>query len=457
MKKQKFIRLFKIFPSIHWKVGSICMFFILIVACNDFLDIAPEDNLDLRDLVYDDQGLESLIVGAYYLLGSPELLGGEVLRNAELLAATEELLYQGRSSETRDIYSKTMKAPNRDVRIFWEVSYKVINTVNLILAQTPILLEQNRDQIAGQANFIRAITYFELVRFFGLPYEPGKSVIPGVPLIIEPIPFEGNVDLPASTTVEIVYALIIQDLLVAESLLSSPDQLNEDWRINKITAQALLARVYLQMHDFENALNYAHKVISDGHYELVEDYLEVFNRKIISREDIFSIQIPSVNALNTAFFNNIKLKKSYRDSLYIDPNDKRLQLFFCPESDSSYCYSNKWLSDDANISVIRLAEMYLIRAECNEMLGTEVGNTPLEDINLLRERSDAVPFESINADMIYEERIRELAFEGFRIHDIKRLKKSVGDLPYDDPKLVFPIPENEINLNPNLFQNPGYE
>lgn len=91
--------------------------------------------------------------------------------------------------------------------------------------------------------------------------------------------------------------------------------------------------------------------------------------------------------------------------------------------------------------------MYLIRAVVNFVLGSEVGNTPPEDINKIKERANADPPGSLTLEDIWEERELELAFEGFLIHDLQRTKRSVGELPYDDNSLTFPIPEKEMDAN----------
>lgn len=101
--------------------------------------------------------------------------------------------------------------------------------------------------------------------------------------------------------------------------------------------------------------------------------------------------------------------------------------------------------------------MYLIRAEANFRLGTEVGSTPLQDINKIRARANANLYSApLTLNQILLERELELAFEGFLIHDLKRTKRSVGSLAYDDNALVFPIPQREIDVNDLLVQNPGY-
>ena len=102
--------------------------------------------------------------------------------------------------------------------------------------------------------------------------------------------------------------------------------------------------------------------------------------------------------------------------------------------------------------------MYLIRAESNFRLGTVVGDTPLNDFNKTWTRAGNTAKLSVTLNDILLERRLELAFEGFRIHDQRRLQQNVGSLPFSDPKLLFPIPARELEANPNLKtqQNPGY-
>jgi starch-binding outer membrane protein, SusD/RagB family len=102
--------------------------------------------------------------------------------------------------------------------------------------------------------------------------------------------------------------------------------------------------------------------------------------------------------------------------------------------------------------------MYLIRAESNIRLGTSVGASPVDDYNAIHTRAGLAAVSSVTLQDILLERRLELAFEGFRIHDIRRLHENVASYPYDDPRLVFPIPAREIDANPSLRgeQNPGY-
>ena len=129
--------------------------------------------------------------------------------------------------------------------------------------------------------------------------------------------------------------------------------------------------------------------------------------------------------------------------------------------------SSKWGKFDANINVIRLAEMILTRAEANFRNGTSVGAAPIADINAIRHRAGLDDLIPANLDLqeIRDERYRELCFEGHRLHDIRRFRENVtvpsGDdsgavLPWNHPRLVLPIPQRELDVNSNLTQNPGY-
>jgi len=133
----------------------------------------------------------------------------------------------------------------------------------------------------------------------------------------------------------------------------------------------------------------------------------------------------------------------------------------------------KYASDDpsvdprrTNINVLRLAEMHLVRAEANVRL-TGSGNpgiggvTPEDDINAIRERVGLDPLTSVTLSDVLQERRNELMFEGQLLNDLKRLEGTTVGLgleviPWNENRMVFPVPEREMNVNSNLIQNPGY-
>jgi hypothetical protein len=136
-----------------------------------------------------------------------------------------------------------------------------------------------------------------------------------------------------------------------------------------------------------------------------------------------------------------------------EPGDRRKDLFFF-ESGAWRC--GKWKLNYRNVKIMRLAEAYITRAECNARLGTSVGATVAADVKLIRDRAGLPELANPTLNDVLKERELELAFEGQGAWDAKRLRLTVDGLPWDSPKMTFPIPLRERNINPALEQNPGY-
>lgn len=140
-------------------------------------------------------------------------------------------------------------------------------------------------------------------------------------------------------------------------------------------------------------------------------------------------------------------------TIYDDPNDDRSHFFYVTARGTA---TTKWQNQFGNIPFLRLAEMYLIRAESNFRKSTNVGDTPVNDINALRDRANAGLYNSVNLATILMERKRELSFEGFSLFDAKRLDENIGRIASNANRLILPIPLREMDVNPNLIQNEGY-
>ena len=115
----------------------------------------------------------------------------------------------------------------------------------------------------------------------------------------------------------------------------------------------------------------------------------------------------------------------------------------------------KWGDGNLNVQVVRLTEMLLTRAEANFEEGTSIGAAPLADINVIRERAGLDPLTTVTLDDIREERTKELAFEGFKVHDLRRWQLPIAGIAFDADELVLPIPERETEVY-DIPQNPGY-
>jgi hypothetical protein len=303
--------------------------------------------------------------------------------------------------------------------------------------------------------------YFDLVRFFADQYQFNVANTQlGVPLVLDPTLGITASSFVTRNTVDEIYAQVIADLTLAVTKLP----VDNDVYASKGAANALLARVYLQKGDYANARDAADAVISSGAYTLMTAYADVFNNDNNTTEDIFATQITPQDRFSsmTEFFSvpefggrdgDIDILQAHLD-LYT-ANDQRLSLFFLGNG-AMRC--GKWNNQYGVVNLIRLAEMYLIRAECNIRLSTAVGDTPLADYNVIHTRAGLDPAVSITLDDVLYERRLELAFEGFKIHDIRRLHQNFDTYVYNDPKLLFPIPDREIEANPKLKpqQNPGY-
>jgi hypothetical protein len=225
----------------------------------------------------------------------------------------------------------------------------------------------------------------------------------------------------------------------------------------------------MQQSKYSEALTKADEVIGSGNYTLNAAIAATFSNKFTA-ETIFELYNNDQNNAGTA---NDGLTTFYASLPGIGRSDVRILAAFASQYEASDDRSSqliyigtgrrpgsrqtgKWTDFAQNIPVIRLTEMHLVRAECNFRLGTAVGAEPLADVNAVRNRARASELSSLSLDAIIAERNFELCFEGPRIHDLKRLKRSTGTFPYNDPKLVLPIPEREIRANSALVQNEGY-
>ncbi len=442
-------------------VKILCSLLILVglLSCNKYLDIDPAQNISESVALTTDANVKSVLRGAYSRLRHSAVYGGRILRNSELLASDGEILWVGTFGGPRQISNKQMFAENEDVRAQWLRCYEVINVSNNVLSALDVVNESDRDRVKGEALFIRALMHFELVRFFGKQYQAGQNNTQlGVPIIATPTREINPENFVARNSVEEVYNQVIADLREAAGLLPPKNGLFA----GADASRSLLARVLLQKGDYAGALTEANTVLNNSNYSLQGTYAAAFNGDTPGSEDVFAIEFTNQDGLNamTEFWSvpefggrdgDIEILPGHLALYEVD--DQRLALFF---ESAGATRSGKWNNQFGYIPVIRYAELFLIRAECNARLGSSVGAAPVEDFNTTYTRAGLPAKSSVTLEDILLERRRELAHEGHRIHDIRRLKESFGTWSYNDDKLVFPIPAIEIVTNTNLKQNPGY-
>ena len=441
-----------------------------VYSCEEQLELAPPQSVDQEIALNSDANIKRVLIGAYAELRAVELYGGWIQLYGEMLGSNNEIRWEGTYNQPREVYNKAIFTNNSFITDTWVAAYKTINIANNILNVIDIVNEEDRDLVEGQALFIRGAMYFELVKFYGLPYSAGNTATNlGIPLVLTPTTVISEEDFVTRNSVEEVYEHVLADLTAAEDLLPAS---NGVFAKNYV-ASAMLSRVYLQMERFGDAANAANRAIiaatGAGKSLVTTRFLDAFNNDADTNEDLFAIQVNTQDGDNDMhlFYStpeegarggDISILQNHI-ALY-ETGDQRLTQFSIRAEDFR---TDKWRQQFKNVKVIRLAEMYLTRAEANFREGTETGATPLEDINRIRARVNLPAKTVLTLEEILLERKLELAHEGHIIHDVKRTRGSVrdnlnADINYfhDDPRMVFPIPQREMDVNENLVQNEGY-
>ncbi|RFZ82980.1 RagB/SusD family nutrient uptake outer membrane protein [Mucilaginibacter terrenus] len=438
---------------------------LLLTACNKQLDLKPFQQIEQDQAILTSTDVQITLVGAYNRLGLSDVYGGGAFFEPDLMATQSIIDWQGTYQDLTQMVSQTIPNDNGFVANMWLSSYQAVNQANNVIANLDKAEAAQKDRMEGEAKFIRGIVYFNLVEMYGKSYNDGSPATnPGVPIVLTPTKVVDETSKVSRASVEQTYQQVIADLTDAEAKLPA----SNSFYANKYSAAGMLARVYLQKGDYTNAAAAANRVISANKFSLVNPYTDEFPYPAQvhvdnTTEDLFAVQVTpqqGTNSMNTYYASADDSGRGdiiVRDNFLaeFEPDDERAEVYTLDSDD--VLRVGKFSNVYGNVRVIRLAEMYLIRAEANFRLGTALGATPTSDINKIRERAGLNDVATVTLASILKERRLELAFEGgFFLHDAKRLKQNVGALPYNSPKLVFPIPLREINANANLTQNEGY-
>ncbi len=425
---------------------------LLLTACDSKLVTEPTASIDSETALNSARGIELALNGAYRSLQAG---------NREYIAYpgvyADDLDFTGTFQTDREFGLRNIQTSNGAILTLWADEYDGINRANGVLAALKEDSGVPADKAAldeGAARFIRAVHYMRLTEWFG-----------GVPLVLEPSTGVGEESKVSRSTEAEVNAQIVLDLEAAAGLLPAA---KEQGKATKGAANALLARVYLEEGKYAEARDKATALISDPDYSLVRDFATLFTTKH-SAESIYEIQFTVNNSNSLAFWFfpqelGGRWGFSPTDELYnlYGPTDSRrdASIRIGPASGRSYIYKySRIATGDDNVILVRLAEMYLARAEANARLGA-ADATVLADINVIRDRAGATPVavagQANLLDAILNERRLELAFEGFRFFDLRRFGKAEAKLQVEASRLLLPIPQAELDVNPSLQQNPGY-
>lgn len=429
------------------------------MGCDSLLDLEPKQSVESETAIRTAANVQSALIGAYDGLADDDLYGGSYLYLADLYGENGDILWSGTFEQPEEVWLKNINTENSFIEEVWTESFEAINRANNVLANLDLLAEEDVDRVEGEAKFIRGTVYFELARVFGPAWNDGDPAVnEAVPIVLTPTDNISEEDFVSRNTVEEVYEQAITDLTEAKNLLPTENSFFAD----TYAASAILSRVYRQQGNWTDARDEANRVIESNQYQLLEDYSDVFARISNSAEDVFAIQVTSQDGANdmNLFYapdenggrGDVDIQQIHLDKY--EAGDERLDMLV---GYGGVVRSEKWRNSvNGNITVVRLAEMYLTRAEANLILVEAVGDTPANDLNMVRNRVGLGDNLAPTVEDIRDERFLELAFEGHWIHDLKLREGSTQGLNWDANELVYPVPQRERDANSSLSQNDGY-
>jgi len=469
-------------------------------SCDDFLDQPqPQQSLPSSTAFGSERDIRTGLIGAYNAAQTSDLMAC----NASMMPTiwSSDGIWAGSFPSYQDIYNFQTTPDNGEVLGMWDDGYETINAANLVnealdVVEDPALTPELVDQYRGEALFLRAMAHFELIRYFALPYNANSASDPGIPVVTEAVATSGDVTFPERNTVEEVYNQVIADFQQAAASL--PDFV-DDGRANRFAALAYLAEIYFQQGNYAQAADAAAQVLA-GPFGLNEA-INAFYLGEGTAEEIFVIintaqDNPGVNGSLAAFHNingrggdvlvDPDLVENGFDLILTDAQRAAIEAAGDSVLDTrSTLYSNEFTNiekyidpgnNSDNAPIFRLPKIMLIRAESIVRESGAVEQEAIDLLNQIRQRalivtdaSGAPVDNSVVAytagdfasaddliDAIILERRVELAFEGTRFHDLMRLREPVRGQPWNSDLLRFPIPQAELDANPNLSQNPGY-
>lgn len=442
------------------------------IGCEKKLDVQPYQTLSEDKALLTESDVSGTLVGAYDAVSSAAAYGGDMMVLNDLIGNKTNIAFRGTFAALNDAYNTLMTANNSFAASTWSAAYNTINVSNNVLENISKVTSSTtrKNSVEGQALFLRASMYFELLKLYAKPVGDGDYATNlGVPLILTATkaPIKES-DYAARATVKAVYDQVIADLVKAESLMPSTNtKFATKW-----AAAAQLSRVYLMLGNYTEAASAANRVIAGSGKTLTTEFKNNWFTYInfggvTPNEYVFYIKVTNqdgANSFNTYYGaplgafpgsagrRDMRIQNTHLD-IY-EAGDLR-RAFFTGTSSASR-YTLKHLDRFGDVPVIRLAEMYLTRAEANFRNNTTVGATPLVDVNLIRKRAGLADLTAVSLEAILKERAAELAFEGINLFESQRLKKSIGTIAWNSPTLILPIPQREMDVNKQLVQNEGY-
>lgn len=420
------------------------------VSCDDFLTTSPDMGIT-DDKLTDLPAMRALVNSAF-----------EVSKNNSEIACIASTIVRDMSVRNKpewDGYFKHEFAYD----IYFSDQYTALGLLNSVAVRDVNAMagtQNDRDVILGEMHFLRALIYFNLNVHFELP-STGYSV----PLVLRPVTVDDRLSCDKAENIRVQ---IEKDIEQAITLLDGRKTLNVDC----VAAKALAARIYFFHRNYDKAFQYADEVIGTRKFTLEQDPSLAFLPGATSTENIYVIPYNSVDkfspVMNTPKWfqasdsqGALYLNEHSELAKFLDRDDARFKAFFTEQGGVIYA-NKKYSTDHMDYAFIRLPEMLLTRAESEIMIKGSVTQSAVDDVNLVIDRSlaknhiDNIPSKEDMLEMIYRERVVEMAIEsGDHLNNVKRLKRGIVSLDgksmvayeqYAD-HIASIFPEREMNFH----------
>ena len=438
--------------------------------CKKLLDQIPGDAQPGDEVLKSSANVYAVLAASYDRFTNNDFMGGNNVKTSELYGDQINFVNVTGGSEVQ-FTQRAFSTFNGVGRSLWFTAYDGIARANVVvkaLAENSYsdLKDSAKNIWNGEALFIRGVSHFELTRLFAKPYTSNPTADPGVVLRQKALS-ASEAQIPKQrATVKESYDAAIADLKLAENLLPAA---NTSGRANKWAAKAYLARIYFNMADYTNAFAYANDVITNSGFVLGTDVTVPF--KTVGNvpnptPGVIMMILGDAGVQRGSFWNN-DLNNTYLPlsantySLITAKGGTRLTALTAMSTTPARGISTKWAqlgAQGVNVPLIRLSEMYLIRAE------SRVQNGGFTDAAVRADYNAVSAVAGVSADVstigapallsaIRNERLVEFFTEGDGYHELRRLKLPVRGIPYNDATGLLKIPDGEVRANLGIIQN----
>lgn len=454
-------------------------------ACDNLLDTEPRQSVSVEGALESPEVLTALLIDAYNDLQGATRLGSAWLVHPEIIADNF------RFNDNRGTYRGQFQNAQGTHMTSW-ANYGTLLPLNVIITGANVL----DDNIVGEAYALRALSYFYLMNVYA--YMPTAIETAqnrgGVPLVTDAVLSLQDITLPARASIDEVYTFMLADVERAIALL---DNTGSNARITRAAAQALGSRIALYAGEWQLSIDYAQAAINSnvGTLSSRTSYASDWLNSTVNPESIWYLEYqnnesqgPNTSLQSIYLSAGTSRSPGYRGNGDFTPTDEVIGLLEAGDVRNDILIAvpgngfnnavgtrelhkfngNTGLDNTDNIPIFRVSEMYLNLAEA----AAQAGQTALAQstLNMLKQRSVDPAYTTTNTgqaliDEILVERRLELLGEGHRLFDLKRnglgIDKTATDLtgeliPFTDLRILAPLPQGDLTLNPNLENNFGY-